>query len=280
MDFLFVFAITFVLYTFPDGKFVPRWTAWVSGPVAFFILVDLSWPGILPEAVGAGLLLMLMGVGLFTQVYRYRRVSSPTERQQTKWVLAGLAGFLSSIALWVLFVEGAMESGAPGIPVVAVYLPVATVLLLSLPISLGISILRYRLWDIDLLIRRTLVYSALTALLALAYFGSIVVLQSLFRAVTGQGQSEFVTVLSTLGIAALFFPLRRRVQEWIDRRFYRKKYDAAKTLAAFSASVRDETDLDKLTERLVQVVDETMQPAHVSLWLKPMVSFGKKDREI
>jgi len=140
--------------------------------------------------------------------------------------------------------------------------------LLLIPLSIGLAILRSRLWDIDILIRRTLVYSALSGLLALIYFGGVVVLQSLFRAVTGQGQNQLVTVVSTLAIAALFLPLRRRVQDVIDRRFYRKKYDAAKTLAAFAATCRDETDLDKLTASLIAVVQETMQPEHVSLWLR------------
>jgi uncharacterized membrane protein YedE/YeeE len=129
------------------------------------------------------------------------------------------------------------------------------------------AILRARLWDIDLLIRRTLVYAALTGLLALAYFGSVLVLEGLVRALTGQSQSQVVTVVSTLAIAALFVPLRRRVQAFIDRRFYRSKYDAARTLAAFSNTVRDEVELGRLTERLTEVVDETLQPESVGLWL-------------
>ncbi len=140
---------------------------------------------------------------------------------------------------------------------------------LLIPLSIGLSILRYRLFDIDILIRRTLQYSLLSGLIALTYFGLIIVLQSAFTALTGQAQNDFVTVASTLAIAALFLPLRRRVQDFIDRRFYRKKYDAAKTLAAFAATCRDETDLDKLTASLIAVVQETMQPENVTLWLKP-----------
>jgi len=142
------------------------------------------------------------------------------------------------------------------------------VFLLLIPLSIGMAILRSRLWDIDILIRRTLVYSVFAGVLALIYFGSVVILQQAIRAVTGRQQPEIVTVISTLAIAALFAPLRRRVQNAIDRRFYRRKYDAAQTLAAFSATVRDEVDLNKLTERLIAVVEETMQPAHVSLWLR------------
>jgi hypothetical protein len=142
--------------------------------------------------------------------------------------------------------------------------------LVGVPISIGIAILRYRLYEIDLVINRTLVYGALTTTLALVYFGGVATIQAIFRALTGQEeQGQFDIVVSTLVIAALFNPLRRRIQAFIDRHFYRRKYDAAKTLEAFSAKLRDETDLDALSEDLTSVVRETMQPAHVSLWLRP-----------
>jgi hypothetical protein len=124
------------------------------------------------------------------------------------------------------------------------------------------------LWDIDVIIRRTLIYSALSAVLAAAYLGTVVLLQAASRLATGQGQNSLVVVLSTLAIAALFGPVRSRVQSAIDRRFYRRKYDAARTLASFAASARDETDLDQLSTHLVRVIDQTMQPAHVGLWLR------------
>ncbi len=138
------------------------------------------------------------------------------------------------------------------------------------PIAIGVAILRYRLYEIDLLINRTLVYGSLTAALGAVYFGGVATTQAIFRALTGQQeQPQLAIVISTLLIAALFNPLRRRIQGFIDRRFYRSKYDAAKTLEAFSAKLRDETDLDALSDELVGVVRETMQPAHVSLWLRP-----------
>jgi hypothetical protein len=140
----------------------------------------------------------------------------------------------------------------------------------AVPIAIGIAILRYRLWDIDLLINRTLVYGSLTLLLALVYFGGVTATQAIFRTLSGQEQQpQLAIVVSTLVIAALFNPLRRRIQAFIDRRFYRKKYDAAKTLEAFSARLREETDLQALNGELTRVVRETMQPSHVSLWLRP-----------
>jgi hypothetical protein len=140
----------------------------------------------------------------------------------------------------------------------------------SVPTAVGIAVLRYRLYDIDILINRTLVYGSLTAMLALVYFGGVASTQVIFRALTSQEQQpQLAVVVSTLVIAALFTPLRRRIQSFIDRRFYRSKYDARKTLEAFSAKLRNETDLAALSDALVGVVAETMQPAHASLWLRP-----------
>ena len=140
--------------------------------------------------------------------------------------------------------------------------------LVGLPVAIGIAIFKYHLFEIDLLINRTFVYGTLTAALVALYFGGTVLLQRIFVALTGE-KSTLAVVASTLLIAALFNPLRRRIQSYIDRRFYRSKYDAVKTLEAFSAKLRDETDLDALSDDLVEVVRETMQPAHVSLWLRP-----------
>jgi hypothetical protein len=267
-------------YLFPDGRFVPRW-AWI--PAGFWAVTTVFWnfaPGSTLNPTNWPLwlyflyVMLIWGSAAFAQMYRYRRISSPVQRQQTKWLVFsfGLTVFLlfifPAIILATFLPSAATES------FYSILLPFQVLELSIIPIALAISILRYRLWDIDLLIRRTLQYSLLSSLLALTYFGLIVVLQSLFATFGGQ-RSELVTVASTLTIAALFFPLRNRVQVFIDRRFYRRKYDAAKTLAAFAAACRDETDLEKLTARLVEVVEETMQPESVGLWLQPTADWRR-----
>jgi len=223
--------------------------------------------------------LIVVGIAVVTQIYRYRFVSGIVERQQTKWVVLGLTGMFIGflvVSLPILLDPALRTPGRSNLLYILFAIPGILFSLLLMPVSIAFSILRYRLWDIDLIIRRTLAYSVLTGALALVYFASVVLMQALFRAATGQGANQLVTVVSTLAIAGLFAPLRRRVQDVIDRRFYRKKYDAAKTLAAFAATVRDETDLDRLTASLVNVVQETMQPEHVSLWLKPTADRGRQ----
>jgi hypothetical protein len=259
-------------YLFPDGRLVSRW-AWI--PAGFWAFTTFFWnffprsplnPTSWPLWLFFLYLLLLWGSTVVAQIYRYRRVSNIAQRQQTKWVVFGFGLMVLLILPPFMILPGLLPNVAPE-TVYSLLTPVQTLAMSIIPIALAISILRYRLWDIDILIRKTLVYSVLTGALALTYFGSVVILQGLFTAVTGQ-QSPVVVVLSTLAIAALFIPLRNRVQDVIDRRFYRKKYDAAKVIAEFAATCRDETDLDKLTARLVEVVDETMQPENVSLWLK------------
>jgi hypothetical protein len=250
------------------------WIAAMAGAV--FLLFSLIFPR--PDQVGGMITIMVVTVvsvifasvllSALSLVVRYRRASG-VERQQLKWfalaaVLAGayIVGILLGLdrllgdTLWYLL-NAATNMG--------------------LYVAVGIAILRYRLYDIDLIINRTLVYGSLTGALALVYFGGVAATQAVFRAFTGQEQQpQIAVVVSTLVIAALFTPLRRRIQGFIDRRFYRRKYDARKTLETFSAKLRDETDLDALSSEVVGVVRETMQPAHVSVWLRPE-TVSKKD---
>ena len=260
-------------YLFPDGRFVPRWTrllalAWIvwQVPASFFpdsLFNSEHWPGWLAVVTWSG----FVASYVFAQVYRHRRVSDARQRLQTKWVVYGataaLGGFLGTLVL-DSFVSAFIR---PTLLYRGVINTVIYLSMLLIPLSIGAAILRSRLWAIDFIINRTLVYSLLTVTLALIYVVSVVSLQLLFRSVIGQEQPATVIVISTLAIAALFTPLRRRVQTGIDRRFYRRKYDAAQTLAAFSATLRDEVDLEQLKADLLTVVEETMQPMHVSLWL-------------
>jgi hypothetical protein len=198
------------------------------------------------------------------QVYRYVRVSGPAQRQQTRWVIFGLVCAL--LLLFIGFFSGGFFPSESFFQLASG--PLSSLGFLCLPLSISVAILRSRLWDIDVIINRTLVYGSLTAILALVYFALIFGLQFLTRGLTGDaGDSPIVIVGSTLAIAALFQPLRRRIQNIIDRRFYRQKYDAARALQAFSATLRQEVDLAYLCEQIAGVVQETVQPTHVSLWL-------------
>jgi hypothetical protein len=259
-------------YLFPSGRFVPRWTRWLAllYGVGFFGLWTFtpfgppSWP---PLLFNAALLVVWCSFPV-AQLYRYTRVSDRTQRQQTKWVVFGVAVAIAG-ALTTIFTVGASVDLPPeevGPKMLSMLL--MDTFMLFIPLSIGVAVLRARLFDIDVVINRTLVYGSLTVTLVALYFGGIVVLQSVFVVLTGQ-QSTLAVVASTLLIAALFNPLRRRIQSFIDRRFYRRKYDARKTLEAFSVKLRDETDLQTLNNDLVGVVRETMQPAHVFLWLRP-----------
>jgi hypothetical protein len=194
---------------------------------------------------------------------RWRRAGG-NERQQLKWL--AYAGAIIGAGV-VGGVASAYVSGVTYLTVFTIGVGVAGITI-GIPVAIGTAMLMHSLYDVDVLINRTLVYGALTASLAAVYLGSVVGLQSLFRALSGEG-SQLAVVASTLAIAALFNPLRRRIQSFIDRRFYRRKYDAAQTLQTFSAKLRDETDLEALNDDLVSVVRETMQPTHASLWLRP-----------
>jgi hypothetical protein len=260
---------TIFFYVFPDGRFVPRWTRWLAVVWAVLLVPFVFFPRSPWNLLDGPLFFALIGGAVLFQVYRYLRVSTPVHRQQTKWVVFGIAvgGILGA------------STGASVVPAIEQFGPlgqmVGTTLsrwfFLLVPLSIGVAMLRSGLYEIDVIINRTLVYGSLTATLVVVYLCCVIGLQYVLRALTLEG-SNLTIVASTLLIAALFAPLRRRIQSFIDRRFYRSKYDARKTLEAFAGRLREETDLGTLSDHLVGVVNETMRPSHISLWLRPEVA--------
>ena len=280
-----IFPILLIPLHFPTGRPPSRrwnWVNWLAvGLALFFMLlaafltrigpsVNGEWTlpnpiGFIPDDVASpALTVWFLGLAtmalasVISLVVRYRRTQE-IERQQIKWLL------YVTVLFAVIYSLTGMNSDSPS-PLIRILNVLSLPLLLAIPIAIAIAILRYRLYDIDILIRRTLQYSLLTGLLALVYFGGVVLLQSIFHALTGE-DSQFAIVISTLGIAALFSPLRLRVQAFIDRRFYRKKYDAEHSLAQFAAIARDEVDQEKLAAALLCTVGQAVQPERVSLWL-------------
>lgn len=281
LNFAAVVLLFLVFCLFPNGRFVPRWLRWL--PLAYLALSATDmFPG-LPlattewfQAVRVALLFGCIGVLGVAQIYRFRRVSTPGERAQTKWVVFGSsATIVGEFTYWVVaaIFPGL---GRPSSLYDQLFSPVSVLLILCIPLSVGVAILRYRLYDINLLINRALVYGAVTTTLAGVYWASVLLLQTLVRAATQQ-TSPVALVVSTLVIAALFQPLRRRIQIAVDQRFYRRKYSAARALRSFGATLRNEVDLAPLAERMVDVVRETMEPRHVSLWLRAPVSVAEPD---
>jgi hypothetical protein len=280
-------ALTFVgymawmlfFYLFPSGRFVPRWTRWLAlcwvlfcGTWIFTPFGPPSWP--LPLFNAA--VLILWGSFPVAQVYRYMRASDRTQRQQTKWVVFGVAVAVAGTLTSIFTVGAAVDLPPKDVAQRMLSMLLMDAFVLFIPLSIGVAVLRARLFDIDVVINRTLVYLPLTATLVALYLGGVVVLQRVFVALTGQ-QSTLAVVASTLAIAALFNPLRRWVQALVDRRFYRRKYDAAKTLATFNSRLRAEIDLDSLSDEVLGVVRETMQPEHSSLWLRSHGANAKDD---
>jgi len=287
---LLIFPLPWLMLLFPTGRPISRrwgWLMWVGVILLLFLLLlatfgtpmqpgsgaDWSYRnpiGLIEStearestifAFFAAVMPVWVALCLAALVVRYRRAGR-VERQQMKWLLVATALFVAAYVP-VFILTDRDEYGYASI-----FSNLWMIAMPLIPAAIGIAILRYRLFDIDLIIRKTLQYAVLSALLALAYFGSVVLLQTLFGAALAD--SPLLIVLSTLLIAALFAPLRQRVQAAIDRRFYRQKYDAQQVLAQFAITARDETDMDKLTAELVRMVQETMQPESVSLWLKPM----------
>jgi hypothetical protein len=221
--------------------------------------IDLGWTWV-PFFL---ILILSILIGLFAQVYRYLRVSTPDQRRQTKWVMLSL-GLIPLYLLFAIF-NGSKVTSTRLLEFISTTLQFLLAILI--PLTIAVSILRYKLLDIDLIIRRTLVYAALTAILLSVYFSGVVLLQSLFVAATGQ-RYGLALIISTLVIAGLFNPLRRRLQVSIDRRFYRRRYDAQKTIEGFASTVRNEVEFEKITAELLAVVKETMEPDRVSLWMR------------
>jgi hypothetical protein len=285
---------TYLILLFPDGRLPSarlRPLAWLSGAVLVLVNVaNALAPGPLPDLGGVRnpfglegypwmsgardtlslLLSVCMLASVSSLVMRYRR-SGGEVRQQIKWI----AFAASVVALGVsgavfLGTFAAATAGGTHPLLIGLLEDAITLSFAGVPIAVGFAVLKYGLYNIDVIINRTLVYGALTAALVAVYFGGVAATEAVVRTLTGQEQQpQLAIVVSTLMIAALFNPLRRRIQVFIDRRFYRRKYDARKTLEAFSAKLRDETDLDALSGDLIKVVSETMEPAHVSLWLRP-----------
>lgn len=273
LTFLLTVLLVLVFALFPSGQFVPRWMRW---PIVVFLAAEVPltfFPttGLIPSTAVSQPSWLITLVGLasvaLAQLYRYRRVSTPLQRQQTKWVVLGLAAPIAALVGGSVLALLFPAFGGQG-SLISLTANWSSLALICVPLSFGFAILRYRLWDIDAIINKALVYGSLTVLLAGVYAILVVGLGSLAALITGPVKDEpVILVISTLVTVALVQPLRRRFQGVIDRRFYRRKYDAEKTLAAFSVALRNEVDLNDLRTDLLTMVQETMQPTHVSLWL-------------
>ncbi len=270
-------ALLLFAYLFPTGEWIPRWSRWVAPlwllwTASFFAFAQalLSQHPIL-IAVSYLVWIAWLGSGVCAQVYRYLWVATPPQRQQSKWVLLGFIGALVGILLVSAQQIVALSQGhqveTNALFIIAA-LVIVTLAALPIPLSITIAILRHNLFDIDRLINLTLVYGALTITLGAIYAAAVGLSQLLMQALTGShDESQLALVISTLGAAALFQPLRRRIQHAIDRQFYRRRYDAATITAAFAASLRTELDLNELSQRLAEAAYRAMKPQHISLWL-------------
>src|SRR6266571_2860939 len=278
--FLALTLLMLVFLLFPSGQFIPRWTRWALLVFLTGLVLTAFVAPAFPPYAPVGQLTFLVSLSALAtiaivQIYRYRRVSSPLQRQQTKWVVFGIAASITVVVGGSVLLLIFPALAEPGSLYPVALNALSTVGPLSIPLSFGFAMLRSRLWDIDVLINRTLVYGALTVLLTAVYVGLVIGLSALLRGIISQDNSVAI-IISTLVIYALIGPLRIRIQRLIDRRFYRRKYDATKTVAAFSATLGRQVDLDQLREQLLAVVQETMQPANVSLWLRRPEQDGKQ----
>lgn len=269
-----LFFLIFIF--FPNGRPVPSWAAWFAAGYAAFMLVAVSNAQLNNSLVSTFLGTFMVMLAIGSQVYRYLRRSNAVQRQQTRWVVSVLGLFL--VILPVGFLVGfqappADQLGPALIKDYALNIVFSMIFWLT-PAAIAIAVLRYHLWDLDILIRRTLLYALLSGMLGLVYFGSVVLLQQFFRAISGQN-SPVAVVISTLAIAALFTPLRRGLQTVIDRRFFRRKYDAQNAIERFSQSLRGHVNLQAVEDELVETVSATIQPTSVTIWLRQ--AEGRKD---
>ncbi|RPI23885.1 MAG: hypothetical protein EHM70_21955 [Chloroflexota bacterium] len=269
-------------YLFPDGLFVPRITRWFAvlwaglsiywlfNPVAPYNIVYLStWMDNMAPSVA--ILFTAYASGLAAQLWRYHRVIQPAQKQQIKWFIYGLVTGLLGFTLYYLGVILYPPFGLPGLPglsYVLIGVPLLHLSIMMVPIALAIAISRYRLWDVDLIINRSLVYTFLTALVILLYILAVVVFEQFFHWVMDWDESPLAIGLSSLIIAFLFRPLKTFIQERVDRRFYRKKYSMDLAITQLSHKLRDEVDINRLADALLSAIDETMQPEQISLWLR------------
>ena len=265
VGYLGVSSLVLLFYLFPTGLFAPRWTRFVG--LGWFLwnvpgLFSNAWTSL---SLWVIVYLAVLALGIFAQIYRYRRVSTPIQKQQTKWAVFGFVLALTGFLILVVSGQLLPRSFTQGPFTQLIVLPVFYLFVMIIPIFMGIAILRSRLWDIDVLINRVLVYGLLSGTLIVMYAGCLLGLQLLLGRII-QG-NQFALVVSTLAIYVLSGPLRHRIQDLIDRRFYRRKYDASRILAAFGATLQAELDLDQLSRNLIQVVMETMQPTYASFWL-------------
>ena len=264
-------------YIFPSGAWAPRWSRWVAVPwllwTTVFFAFGESALARRPALIAISYLIWIgwLGTGVCAQIYRYLWVATPRERQQSKWVLLGFISALVGMLLvsaQQVFTLSQGKAVAASATFIATALVIVAVSALPIPVSISIAVLRHNLFDIDRLINLTLVYGALTLMLGGVYVTGVALAQVIIQALTGQhSESPVALVITTLGVAALAQPARRRIQIAIDRQFYRRRYDAARIAATFAASLRSEIDLTELTQRLVDITYHTMKPRHVSLWL-------------
>lgn len=277
LQFISSATILIFAYLFPDGRFVPNWTKILVIPWLAWLFIHNLLPDSRLNIARESLLIELLialgfySSGLFTQAYRYKRISTPLQQQQTKWVIFGFAiAFLGFAIHWIGFLLLPSRQGQELTHVLAMMISNAfyALTVLAIPMTIAFSIQQYRLWEIDPIMNRSLVYGILSIVLALIYAGSVILLQNLFRALTAQ-DSQLAIVGSTLATAALFSPLRRRIQNTIDMRFYRQKYTADQILNQFNQILKSEMDLATLSDQLEHVVDVAFQPKSVTLWLNP-----------